>query len=244
VIAQTHEELVKKIEDVKQTAVAQIQQPVVSQGGGWRVVNHMSVLVQDESCHAERAWPDRACAAASTPACRRLHVFVAASQPLVPPEEVVQRAQVEVQKLEAQAQAQAIAAVQVSAAAQRAEAEAQKHLNVHAQVAAQAQELQQKAVHLQVHAEQLNTTAAATEAAVVAASSMAMSMGMLATSGVSPNLVGVPAPQVRARTNPSSAVVWGWRWGWFRVACSPHHSYCNTTSLIPLVPRVAAAADA
>jgi hypothetical protein len=29
-IAQTHEELVKKIEDVKQTAVAQIQQPVVS----------------------------------------------------------------------------------------------------------------------------------------------------------------------------------------------------------------------
>jgi hypothetical protein len=40
--------------------------------------------------------------------------------------------------------------VQVSAAAQRAEAEAQKHLVVHAQVAAQAQELQQKAVHLQV----------------------------------------------------------------------------------------------
>jgi hypothetical protein len=30
VIAQTHEELVKKIEDVKQTAVAQIQQPLVS----------------------------------------------------------------------------------------------------------------------------------------------------------------------------------------------------------------------
>jgi len=32
VIAQTHEELVKKIEDVKQTAVAQIQQPAVSSG--------------------------------------------------------------------------------------------------------------------------------------------------------------------------------------------------------------------
>lgn len=43
---------------------------------------------------------------------------------------------------------------QVSAAAQRAEAEAQKHLVVHAQVAAQAQELQQKAVHLQVGAAQ------------------------------------------------------------------------------------------
>jgi hypothetical protein len=40
--------------------------------------------------------------------------------------------------------------LKVSAAAQRAEAEAQKHLVVHAQVAAQAQELQQKAVHLQV----------------------------------------------------------------------------------------------
>jgi regulator of protease activity HflC (stomatin/prohibitin superfamily) len=45
---------------------------------------------------------------------------------------------------------QAIAAVQVSAAAQRAEAEAQKHLVVHAQVAAQAQQLQAKAVNLQV----------------------------------------------------------------------------------------------
>jgi hypothetical protein len=44
----------------------------------------------------------------------------------------------------------AVLLLQVSAAAQRAEAEAQKHLVVHAQVAAQAQELQQKAVHLQV----------------------------------------------------------------------------------------------
>lgn len=73
-------------------------------------------------------------------------------QSLVPPEEVVKHAQIEVQKLEAQAQAQAIAAVQVSAAAQRAEAEAQQHRVVHAQVAARANELQQKAVHLQVRA--------------------------------------------------------------------------------------------
>lgn len=110
------------------------------------------------------------------------------TQSLVPPEEVVKHAQIEVQKLEAQAQAQAIAAVQVSAAAQRAEAEAQKHLAVHVHVAAQAQELQQKAVHLQVHAEQLTTTAAATDTVVVAASGVGM--GMVATT-ISPALPGV-----------------------------------------------------